>query len=150
MLVLRSRLPILALSVLLLGCCCPGLSPHIGHPRALALRSVRLTAPSGPRLCSRKRNPVLEAVDDILTYLTNMGGYTGFTESDLKGDGSSSAPPPELNQKTDLREFGERRAVTSESTITAFVMLLILFPSALGFLFIQLYGAPALFTFASQ
>jgi len=105
--------------------------------------SSRLGAEGG------KPNPIVAVVDDVLTYLTNMGGYTGFTEADLKGDGSSNAPV-ELDSETDLENWGKPKKVTSEATTTAFVVLLITFPAVLGILFIQVYGAPALFTFATQ
>ena len=32
-----------------------------------------------------RKQGILGAWEDVLDYLTNMGGYTGFTEEELKG-----------------------------------------------------------------
>ena len=74
-----------------------------------------------------------------------MGGYTGFTEDMLKGDGTEL----ELKQK-DMSDFGKPTDLGAggETTTSAFVLLLILFPSTLGIIGVKLFGAPAIFTFA--
>mmetsp|Transcript_6061 Transcript_6061/g.19973 ORF Transcript_6061/g.19973 Transcript_6061/m.19973 type:complete len:141 (+) Transcript_6061:29-451(+) len=137
------------LATALLCSCCGAFRPYLGS-RSPQLAPARLLRWRSIELA--QKNPVgflAEAIDDVLTYLTNMGGYTGFTEADLKGDGSSSSVS-KLDSQTDLDKWGKKKEVSSEATTTAFVLLLIIFPSALGFLFIQLYGAPAIFTFAAQ
>ena len=82
----------------------------------------------------------------MLDYLTNMGGYTGFTEGQLKGDGASD----EL-ERQDISDFGQPTELGEggEATTTIFVLLLILFPSTLGIIGIKIFGPPAIFTFAA-
>lgn len=118
-------------------------------PTSLPHRALHLCRRT-PSVVLSERGPVqqlTDAADDILTYLTNLGGYTGFTEADLKG-GPGSNGGSTLDPSTDLERWGKQKEVKSEANTTAFVLLLILFPSALGFLMIQLYGSPAIFTFA--
>ena len=69
--------------------------------------------------------------------------YTGFTEEELKGTTSAAA---DLNNK-DMTDWGKPKegSVNSEQTTNAFVALLIVFPSALLFLGIAIFGPPALF-----
>ena len=82
------------------------------------------------------------AWEDVLDYLTNMGGYTGFTEEELK---SGQA---QLNEK-DMKDFGRPSEVNNDVT-TAFVLALIAFPSLVGFIGIKIFGAPAIFTFPTN
>ena len=47
-------------------------------------------------LSAKKRFILFQIIDDVLDYLTNMGGYTGFTEEELKGGVGSTGV--DLNQ----------------------------------------------------
>lgn len=62
-------------------------------------------------------------VDDVLDYLTNMGGYVGFTEGQLKGDQPLT--------KADSDNFGKVYE-TDDNVTTAFVLLLIATPFIVG------------------
>ena len=95
-----------------------------------------------PAQMSQRKGGLLGAVDDILDYLTNMGGYTGFTEDELKGGNV------DLNRR-DMSEFGRPTEVDNNVT-TAFVIALIAFPSIVGLIAVSIYGAPAIFTFAAK
>ena len=55
--------------------------------------------------------------------LTNMGGYTGFTEDQLKGDQQLT--------EADVENFGVERA-TDDTVTTVFVLLLIATPFIVG------------------
>jgi hypothetical protein len=101
----------------------------------------RMRASRTPMMNARKGG-ILGAVDDILDYLTNMGGYTGFTEDELKGGKS-------LNER-DMSEFGKPTEDLDENITTAFVVLLILFPSVLGLIAVKIFGTPAFFTYAAK
>ena len=97
--------------------------------------------------CARHSAPLLKGglrgvADDILDYLTNMGGYTGFTEQQLKGETSS------LNE-VDMERWGQPKTDIDENVTTAFVVILALFPLVLGYIGIKVFGAPQLFTFPS-
>lgn len=94
-----------------------------------------------------ERAPIVRIVDDVLDYLTNMGGYTGFTEEELKG--SAGEAGGRITERK-MESFGKAKEGIDETTTTVFVTLLILFPSALLFLGIFLYGPPAIFTFATN
>ena len=98
-------------------------------------------ASHAPMMMARKGG-ILGAVDDILDYLTNMGGYTGFTEDELKGGKS-------LNER-DMSDFGKPTEDLDDRVTTAFVILLIAFPSVLGLIAIKLFGTPAFFTYAAK
>ena len=89
----------------------------------------------------QRKGGILGAVDDILDYLTNMGGYTGFTEDELKGGNIGNR---------DMTDFGKPTEGIDENVTSAFVILLIAFPSILGLIAVSLYGAPAIFTFAAK
>ena len=67
----------------------------------------------------------LPIVDDVLDYLTNMGGYTGFTEEELKGDRVANLT------NRDMSEFGVE-AETDSTVTTVFVLLLIATPFIVG------------------
>ena len=71
-----------------------------------------------------------------------MGGYTGFTEEQLKGEASS------LNE-VDMERWGQPKTDIDENVTTAFVVILTLFPLVLGYIGIKVFGAPQLFTFPS-
>ena len=62
-------------------------------------------------------------VDDVLDYLTNQGGYTGFTEAQLKGDRPLT--------EADTENFGKELA-TDDRVTTAFVLLLLATPFLVG------------------
>ena len=62
-------------------------------------------------------------IDDVLDYLTNMGGYTGFTEEQLKSGESLT--------DADVEDFGKQRETDSTVT-TIFVLLLIATPFIVG------------------
>ena len=67
-----------------------------------------------------KRIPV---IDDVLDYLTNMGGYTGFTEEELKGGEDLSS--------VDMDAFG-KDLETNDAVTSVFVVVLILVPFIVG------------------
>ena len=70
----------------------------------------------------KRRLPIL---DDVLDYLTNMGGYTGFSEEMLKGD-------VELSDSTvNMDDFG-KELETDDRVTTAFVLVLIAVPFIVG------------------
>ena len=62
-------------------------------------------------------------VDDVLDYLTNMGGYTGFTEGQLKGETPITAK--------DMENFG-KETETDDTVTTVFVLVLIATPFIVG------------------
>jgi hypothetical protein len=74
-----------------------------------------------PLLLAKKKIPVL---DDVLDYLTNMGGYTGFSEQDLKEGGGR------LDQ-VDMETFG-KDIETNDAVTTVFVLVLIAVPFIVG------------------
>ena len=49
--------------------------------------------------------------DDVLDYLTNMGGYTGFSEEQLKSGGAKQVEQ-NLADRTPLDDFGQPREYT--------------------------------------
>lgn len=69
-----------------------------------------------------------------------------FTEEELKGTLGEAAG--KIDQRK-MDSFGKAKEGIDETTTTAFVVLLIVFPSALGFLGIALFGPPAIFSFPS-
>lgn len=73
----------------------------------------------------QKKFFLVQIIDDILDYLTNMGGYTGFTEEMLKGDSAAA----DLNQ-VDMTDFGKPKAQdeTANRTTDILVILLIVGP----------------------
>ena len=77
-------------------------------------------------MMAKKRIPVL---DDVLDYLTNMGGYTGFSEDQLKGDGPLS--------DVDTENFGVELE-TDDTVTTVFVVVLIMVPFIVGFIAFKL------------
>ena len=74
-----------------------------------------------------KKIPIL---DDVLDYLTNMGGYTGFSEEQLKsgGDGLDSV---------DMDDFG-RELETDDTVTTVFIIVFLFVPLIVGFIAFQL------------
>ena len=64
-------------------------------------------------------------VDDVLDYLTNKGGYTGFTEEQLKSGKSLT--------EDDVANFG-KELETDETITTVFVLLLIATPFIVGYI----------------
>ena len=96
-------------------------------------------------LSTKKKFILFQIIDDVLDYLTNMGGYTGFTEEELKGGEGVAA---DLDNK-DMDTFGQPTTGLDDNVTSGFVILLILFPSTLMFIGIQLFGVPSLFTFAT-
>ena len=112
-----------------------------GFQPSSSIARVRAVRPATPIMMARKGG-VIGIVDDVLDYLTNMGGYTGFTEEELKGG--------ESLDKKDMTDFGKQtEGVNDNLTTTLFVILLIAFPSILGIIGVSIYGAPSLFTFAT-
>lgn len=92
---------------------------------AFAVRGGGSSRPS-PLLRCRVSSPVLAkipVVDDVLDYLTNMGGYVGFTEDDLKG---GKQLPLKVSD-----DFGKERE-TDDTVTTVFVLLLIATPFIVG------------------
>mmetsp|Transcript_43445 Transcript_43445/g.114837 ORF Transcript_43445/g.114837 Transcript_43445/m.114837 type:complete len:141 (+) Transcript_43445:21-443(+) len=100
-------------------------------PRAVALASQQ----------PQRQGGILGAWEDVLDYLTNMGGYTGFTEEELK---SLQADGRELQQR-DMEDFGKPTEGLNETTTSAFVILLILLGPGLMLLSVAIYGPPAFF-----
>ena len=64
-----------------------------------------------------KRIPL---VDDVLDWLSDKGGYTGFTEEQLRSG-------EDLRESTDMESFGEGTKVDNATT-DAFVIFLVLLP----------------------
>ena len=62
-------------------------------------------------------------MDDVLDYLTNKGGYVGFTEEQLKGDRALT--------EADVENFGVELE-TDDTVTTVFVLLLIATPFIVG------------------
>ena len=121
------------------GCCCVALVSTTSALRVHAAAGCALT----PRARPRHRPAVaglldgpLKAWEDVLDYLTNMGGYTGFTEGELKGGKIDEAR---------VESFGRPQGDASETTTTVFVSLLIALPISALFLAIALFGPPSLF-----
>uniref|UniRef100_A0A7S4BEP1 Uncharacterized protein n=1 Tax=Chrysotila carterae TaxID=13221 RepID=A0A7S4BEP1_CHRCT len=136
----------------------PGLS-DVTRTELIALGMISSSsAPAGrrdrrafPKLCEppQEQKPfLLQALDDILDYLTNMGGYTGFTEEQLKG-GESAQSGRRLSE-TDLEKFGQAKQGLNDSTINAFIATLIIFPLAALLLAAKIFGPPALFNFPTS
>ena len=71
-------------------------------------------------LAKKNKIPV---VDDVLDYLTNMGGYTGFSEDQLKSG-------LELTN-VDTQDFG-KELETDDTVTTVFVFVLLLVPFIVG------------------
>ena len=100
-----------------------------GGASAFSSSSLRASgsSPPSPLIVGRRLNasPLLKVpiVDDVLDYLTNMGGYTGFTEDQLKGDRQLT--------EADVENFGVERA-TDDTVTTVFVLLLIATPFIVG------------------
>jgi hypothetical protein len=86
--------------------------------QARAYRPARSRATSRPVLM---RNPI----DDVVNYLTNMGGYTGFTEGQLKGETALT--------DADVEDFGKQTA-TNDTVTTVFVLLLLATPLIVGYI----------------
>ena len=99
-------------------------------------------------MMAQRKGGILGAVDDVLDYLTDMGGYTGFQEGELKGDDMGDGEMKSLDNR-DMSSFGETTEGINDNTTSAFVLLLIVFPSILMFIGIQIFGAPSIFTFAT-
>ena len=74
-----------------------------------------------------KRIPIL---DDVLDYLTNMGGYNGFTEEELKMGGDSL-------DRVDMDEFG-RELETDDTVTTVFIIVFLFVPVIVGAIAFQL------------
>ena len=66
-------------------------APLRSMARAAPLRSMaraqhaRRQLPLVTLSLPERKQGILGAWEDVLDYLTNMGGYTGFTEEELKG-----------------------------------------------------------------
>lgn len=80
--------------------------------------------PSAPPACPH--SPVLELQLAAIVWLAN-GRYTGFSEQELKQGGAEQAE--QRLQQRDMSSFGEAKDDLNETTTSAFVILLILFPS---------------------
>ena len=87
--------------------------------RLTATNTVQFRSPSS--LVSMK----IPIVDDVLDYLTNKGGYTGFTEGQLK----SGQPLTEADMS--MVNFGKQRE-TDNTVTTIFVLLLLATPFIVG------------------
>ena len=75
-----------------------------------------------------KRIPL---VDDVLDWLSDKGGYTGFTEEQLRSG-------EDLREQVDMDSFGEGTKVDNATT-DAFVIFLVLLP------LIVIFGAVKVF-----
>ena len=75
-----------------------------------------------------KRIPL---VDDVLDWLSDKGGYTGFTEEQLRSG-------EDLREQVDMESFGEGTKVDNATT-DAFVVFLVLLP------LIVIFGAVKVF-----
>ena len=90
-------------------------------------------------LSAKKAFILFQIIDDVLDYLTNMGGYTGFTEEELKGGVGSTGV--DLNQK-DMEAFGRQKPedAATKQTTDVFVVLLIVTPILGLFAGIAIFG----------
>lgn len=102
----------------------------LGSSSGSSCGSPCVGAPGGSRrgrtiVLAEKKFFLFQIIDDILDYLTNMGGYTGFTEEMLKGDSAAA----DLN-KVDMTDFGRPKAQddTANRTTDILVILLIVGP----------------------
>ncbi|KAL1504917.1 hypothetical protein AB1Y20_008684 [Prymnesium parvum] len=117
----------------------PYLSPRARlHQRAAGLLLRQASEKEG----------LLAVWEDVLDYLTNMGGYTGFTEEELKGGLGAAEPPGQISERLkekDMQAFGRPTEGINSTTTTIFVILLILLGPGLMLLSIAVYGPPAFF-----
>lgn len=123
-------------------------------PRAVIILALILVAlsdafqlrPPAPvprsRLLSHSTLMRIPIVDDVLDYLTNKGGYIGFTEEQLKGD----VPLTEADTENFGQELQENETVT-----TVFVIVLILVPFIVGYIAysLDLIAVPSYLKFAT-
>ena len=128
------------MALFLLGAAAHALALHQPSLLHAVSRAPRCAAPA--LMNTQRKGGLMGAVDDVLDYLTNMGGYTGFTESELKAGGNIG--------ERDMTNFGKPTEGIDDNITTAFVILLIAFPSILGLIAVKLYGTPAIFTFAAK
>ena len=103
---------------------------HLGSASGSSCGSLCVGAPGGSRrartiVLAEKKFILFQIIDDILDYLTNMGGYTGFTEEMLKSDSAAA----DLNE-VDMTDFGRPKAQddTANRTTDILVILLIVGP----------------------
>ena len=119
---------------------CDALQIGASRPLLSAVTHRRHTA-----LCmNEERKGVLGAWEDILDYLTNQGGYTGFTEGELKGENAQSR----LNER-DMTNFGAPKEGLDENVTNTFVIALIALGPVLLLVGVSIFGAPQIFTFAT-
>ena len=91
------------------------LPPLRSSPRASA--AVARFADRHARAAAAKR---ILLVDDVLDWLSDKGGYTGFTEEQLRSG-------EDLREQVDMDSFGEGTKVDNATT-DAFVIFLVLLP----------------------
>ena len=84
--------------------------------------------------------------------LLSQGGYTGFTEEELKGVQGGAADADALERKVSNDSFmrPKEQDEASKQTTDVFVTALIIFPLALLVVGAAVFGAPAIFTFATD
>ena len=82
---------------------------------------------AGPRMESegegKKKFILFQIIDDVLDYLTDMGGYTGFTEEELKMGADLDAVSSSETFMRPKQEDAQTKATTD-----VFVALLIVVP----------------------
>ena len=71
-------------------------------------------------------------VDDVLDWLTDKGGYTGFTEEQLRSG-------EDLRERVDMESFGEGTQVDNAAT-DFFIVALILLPFVAIVIATQVFG----------
>lgn len=119
---------------------------YLSGPSSSGSGNLWVGAPSGSGragkiVLAQKKFFLFQIIDDILDYLTNMGGYTGFTEEMLKSDSAAA----DLNQ-VDMTDFGRPKAQddTANRTTDILVILLIVGP-LLGLFFAGLKFGTGMF-----
>jgi hypothetical protein len=70
--------------------------------------------------------------------------YTGFTEADLKDTGGEISNE-RMEKRAASEDFGKPTEDLNDNITTAFVVLLIAFPSVIGLIGASIYGTPAIF-----
>jgi hypothetical protein len=99
------------------------------------------------RLLSQRKGGLIGVVDDILDFVSDLGGYNGFTEGELKGEEGDL--DVERLAERDMSSFGAPTEGLNDNVTSAFVVLLIIFPLAVLAIGINVFGVPSIFTFAT-
>ncbi len=119
--------------------------PRSAHAQWVGATQGRAVGGATRAAAPTMRNPV----DDVLDFLSDMGGYNGFTEAELR-DFAADETADELDKRLAARSldsFGEK-VPTDERVTNAFVLLLIAFPLVSLYVGATVVGVPSLFKFS--